>query len=293
MVRKRRGLILGVFSAKGGVGKTTTVANLGASLAQELEDRVLIVETNMSASNLGLHLGVLEQPVVMQDVAMGKVGVEEAISTTDYGLHFIPGSVSFQSDLGEIDLGGILDPLREEYDILLVDSAPGFAVEVTVGMRASDELLIIAQPRVPAIAGTLQTFRKARRMKIPIFGVVLNHVKDKRFELPVSEIKRTLGWPTMVEVPDDDAVPQSIHNGVPVVLDAPNSPAAREFRKLASAVLRHEKERRKVTPRRKEEREEELTPLMRRYEDETGRPALWSGEPTKQYRRWRRKQRRS
>ena len=50
---KRRGVIIGVFSAKGGVGKTTTVVNLGTALAQKLKNRVIIVETNMTASNLG------------------------------------------------------------------------------------------------------------------------------------------------------------------------------------------------------------------------------------------------
>ncbi len=286
MVRKREGLILGVYSAKGGVGKTTTVANLGAGLSQELEEKVIIVETNMTASNLGLHLGVLEPTVVIQDVAMGRVDVEESISTTDYGFHFIPGSVAFQGDIGEINFSGILDKLRKKYEIIIVDSAPGFGLEVTAGMKACDELIVISQPRVPAIAGTLQTLRRADAMNIPIFGVVLNHITGKDFEIPTSEIKRTLGWPNLFEIPDDDAVPMAIHDGEPVVLHSSNSPAAKGFRKLSGGLLEHLKERKKTDSI--EEREENLTPLMKEYEEETGKYAIWGGEVTDGYKKWRR-----
>jgi len=249
-MRVKRGLILGVFSAKGGVGKTTTVANLGAALAQKLRDSIIIVETNMTASNLGLHLGILDPPVVIQDVVFGRIKISEAISTTDYGLHIIPGSVAFTDELGSMDLSGILEELTKKYDIIILDSPPGFGLEVFAGMKACDELLICCQPRVPAIAGTLQTFRAADRLKIPVFGVVLSRVTGKRFEIPLSDIKRTLDWPTMAVIPEDDMVAESVTRGVPAVLHAPNSPASVEYRKLAQAVLSHMRARRRIAPRR-------------------------------------------
>ena len=250
-MRLKRGLVLGVFSAKGGVGKTTTVANLGAALAQKLKNRAIIVETNMTASNLGLHLGILDPPVVIQDVVFGKLKVSEAISITNYGLHIIPGSVAFTDEVGSIDFRGILDEIRKKYDIIILDSAPGFGLEVFASMKACDELLICCQPQVPAITGTLQTFRVVDHFKIPVFGVILNRVTRKRFEIPTSDIKRTLGWPTLIEIPEDDMVPESVTRGVPVVLNAPNSPAAIEYRKLAQAILVHLKARKRVAPRRK------------------------------------------
>jgi len=250
-MRKKRGLIMGVFSAKGGVGKTTTVVNVGVALAQKLKNRVVIVETNMTASNLGLHLGILDPPVVIQDIVFGKLKISEAISSTDYGLHIIPGSVAFTDELGSIDLRGILNELTKKYDMVILDSAPGFGLEVFAGMRACDELLICCQPRVPAIAGTLQTFRAADRFKIPVFGVALTRVTGKRFEIPTSNIKRTLGWPTMAIIPEDDRVAESVTRGVPVVLHAPNSQAAIEYRKLAQVILTHLKARKRIAPRRK------------------------------------------
>ncbi len=178
--------------------------------------------------------------------SFGKIKIDEAISATGYGLHVIPGSVAFTDEFGSIDPRGIVEGLRKKYDIILVDSAPGFGLEVFAGMKACDELLICCQPRVPAIAGTLQTFRAADRLKILVFGVVLNRVTKKRFEIPIADIKRTLGWPILAVIPDDDMVEEGVTRGVPVVLHAPNSPAAIEFRKLAQAVLTHLRARKRI-----------------------------------------------
>ncbi len=251
MVRTREGKVIGIFSAKGGVGKTTTVANLGAALAQKLKDRVVIVETNMTASNLGLHLGILDPPVVIQDVAFGRLKVDEAISTTKYGLHIVPGSPAFTEEVASLDLRGILEKLRSMYDIILIDSAPGFGSEVFASIKACDEVLVICRPRVPAIAGTLQTFRMIDRFKVQVLGVVLNMNTGKRYEIPIRDIRRTLGWTTLTVIPDDDAVPESVTRGIPVVLNAPNSPAGTEFRKLAGTILDHLKARKRVVPSRK------------------------------------------
>lgn len=249
-MRLRRGTVIGVFSAKGGVGKTTVVANLGSALAKKLKDRVCVVETNMTASNLGLHLNILDPPVAIQDIVFGKTKISDAITVLKSGLHVLPGSVAFTDELPSIDLKGFVDQLRRKYDVIILDSAPGFGVEVFAGLRACDELLVVCQPEVPAIAGTLQTFRAADRLKIPVFGVVLNRVTRKRYEIPLTEIKKTLGWPTISSIPEDSTVPESITKATPVVLESPDSPAAKEFKKLASAILTRIRTRRRVRVRR-------------------------------------------
>lgn len=248
---KRRGLIIGVFSAKGGVGKTTTVVNLGTAMAQKLKNRVIVVETNMTASNLGLYLGILDSPVIIQDVVLGKQKLEDAICTTDYGMHVIPGTPAFVGELGSVDIRGILEQLRKKYDVIILDSAPGFGPEVYASMKACDELVIVCQPQVPAIAGTLQTFRVASNYKLPIIGVVMNRVTGKRYEIPIPHVKKMLGWPVIGVVPEDDMVPESTTRALPLVVYSQNSPAAVEFRKIAQALLTHIRSRRRVSPRRK------------------------------------------
>ncbi len=253
-VRKRRGFVLGVFSAKGGVGKTTTVSNLGAAMAQRKKGKVLIMETNMTASNLGLYLGVVDPPVVVQDLVYGRVKPEEAIIKTPYGLHLLPGSVAYTDEVTAVDFSPLVENLRKKYEVILLDTAPGFAPEVTAAMRVCDSILVCCQPQVPAIAGTLQTLRMAERLKVPVMGCVLTRVTGKRWEIPTTEIRRTLGWPALAEIPEDEAVPESITRGTPVVLWAPRSPAAVGYLKLAGQLLsslRRRKTRRKGVRRRK------------------------------------------
>ena len=250
-MRLKRGITIGVFSAKGGVGKTTTVTNLGAALAQKLKNRVLLFEANMTASTLGLHLGVLGS-VSAQDVVFGRAKAEDAIVSLSYGLHVLPGSPVFSEELGVVDLRSIIDPLRARYDVTILDSSPGSGLEVLWALRASDMIIVVCRPEVPAIAGTLQTLRAAENLKIPVFGVALERVKGKRYEIPTPEIKRTLGWATIFEVPEDESIRESILRGIPLVIYKPNSPAAVAFRKLASAVLLHMEAGRRVDARRKE-----------------------------------------
>ena len=66
------GRTIGIISLKGGVGKTTTVANLGAVLAKEFNKKVLVIDANFSAPNLGLHLGIVEPKVTIQDVLLNR-----------------------------------------------------------------------------------------------------------------------------------------------------------------------------------------------------------------------------
>jgi len=231
--------VLGVFSAKGGVGKTTTVSNLGAALAQKKRGKVLIMETNMTASNLGLYLGVVDPPVVVQDLVYGRVRPEEAILKTPYGLHLLPGSVAYTDEVTAVDFSPLTEALRRKYEVIILDTAPGFAPEVTAAMRVCDSILVCCQPQVPAIAGTLQTLRMAERLKVPVLCCVLTRVTGRRWEIPLPEIRRTLGWPALAEIPEDEAVPESITRGTPVVLWAPRSPAAVGYLKLAEQLLSH------------------------------------------------------
>jgi len=104
-------------------------------------------------------------------------------------------------------------------------------------MKACEEMLVVTTPEIPTIASTLRTFRAAERHHVRVTGIVVNKVRGKRYEVPISEVRKTLGWPIMAVVPDDDKVRESLTAGVPVVRYSAKSPAAKEFVKLAERVL--------------------------------------------------------
>ncbi len=75
----KKGNIVGVISAKGGVGKTTIVANLGVALVSEFGKKVLAVDGNITAPNLGLYLDIVRPPVTLHDVLKNQISITQSI----------------------------------------------------------------------------------------------------------------------------------------------------------------------------------------------------------------------
>lgn len=236
-IKQKRARVLGIFSCKGGVGKTTTLANLSMCLSQMLKGNVLAVDANLSAPNLGLHFGELDPKVTIHDALMGDIPIEKAIINC-HGLDVLLGSIAFGEEIHLVDLRSLLEPLRNKYKIIIIDSAPGIGSEVVSAMKTCDEIIIVTNPEIPTVASTLKTFRAAERYKIPILGVVVNKMRGEPFELPVKDVKKALGWPIVAAVPEDRKVREATAAGVPVVIFDPKSQAALEFKRLSEFVVK-------------------------------------------------------
>ena len=237
-IKPKKARIIGIFSCKGGVGKTTTAVNLATLLNEKIGSDAIVVEANLTAPNIGLHLGIVDSPITMHDILAGRASIERAVSVSEGGLHFIPGFIGISEEIHLVDLKSVLEPLKKKYKYIILDSAPGLGPEVIAAVKASDELLMVTNPEVPTIATTpLRTFRAAQRYKTPITGVVVNMVRGKRYEVPISEVRKTLGWPIAAVVPEDEKVRESMTAGTPVLRYASRSPAAKKFRELGENLL--------------------------------------------------------
>jgi septum site-determining protein MinD len=234
---RRKGKIIGVVACKGGVGKTTVAVNLASFLMEKYGDKVILVETNLTAPNVGMHLGVIDPPVTIHDVLSGEATLARAIYTTGYGLKFIPGFIGVKEEVHFIDFRPLLEPLRKEYLFIILDTAPGLGAETIASIKASNELLVVTNPDIPTIATTLRTFRAAQRYRVPIAGVVVNKIMKKKYEVPLSEIKRTLTYPVVGAIPFDEKVMESLAAGVPVINYA-RCPASRKFREMGKNLLK-------------------------------------------------------
>ena len=118
--------VIGIISIKGGVGKTTTVTNLGAALSQ-IGKKVLLVDANYSAPNLGLHFGLVRpDSATIHDVLINKASIKHATYEHEAGFHFIPGAlVPRASDRIDIyRLKNRLKDIKDDYDFILIDSSP-------------------------------------------------------------------------------------------------------------------------------------------------------------------------
>lgn len=230
------GNIIGVVSIKGGVGKTTAVANLGAALSHEFGKKVLLVDANFSAPNLGLHLGIINPQYTLHDVLADKISIGKAIVQHEGGFHVLPASL-VPSKIDPFKLKKKLEPLRQFYDTILIDSSPTLNEEILATMLASDQLLVVTSPDYPTLSCTLHAIKVAKQRKTPIAGLILNHVRGKEFELTLDDVEKTAEVPVLAIVNDDIKILEALANTTPVTLHAPERDAVIEYKKLAAALV--------------------------------------------------------
>lgn len=227
--------VIGIFSGKGGVGKTTITANLGAALAHEFDKRALIIDSNVKTSHLGIHFGVYDEfPVTLREVLYNRVPPIYAIYLHPAsGLRLLPAPMKDDSVLRNI--GGIVSQLRRSYDLILIDCSPGLGSDVIIVAKAVDSAIIVTTPDLPAFTDALKTIDLMKRLRKDILGIVLNRVRNEKYELTVKEIEQTSGQQVIAIIHETTKVPESIANGSPLVMGS-NSRAAEEFKMLAAAI---------------------------------------------------------
>jgi septum site-determining protein MinD len=247
--------VFGVVALKGGVGKTTVVANLGAALSQEFNKRVLMVDANFSTPHLGLHLGLINPDYTLHNVLNDENKIYEAIYQHALGFHIIPGKLAPFS-INPVVLRDKIAPLRNIYDIILIDSSPSLNEEMFATMAASDELLVVSSPDYPTLSSTLYAINVAKRENTPIKGIIINKVRGKRFELSSRDISNASGVKVLAVLPDNVKVLSSLSKMIPVVNDSPRQDVSLAYKKLASSIINEPYKvsgLRKIIRRKKEE----------------------------------------
>jgi septum site-determining protein MinD len=231
------GTILGVVSAKGGVGKTTTVANLGVALAKEFKKSVLAVDGNITAPNLALYLEMIRPPVTIYDVLDKNIPITHAIFSHSSGLDVVPGSIRELDTINTDNLGYAIGTVSDQYDLVLLDSGPSVGDDVLSVLKASDELLIVTVPEFLIVATTYKTVNLARTLGKPIRGIILNKVRGKKYEMTKEEVEETVGLPVIGIIKEDSKIRESVNHGYSVVEQFPKSSASRQFKTLAASLV--------------------------------------------------------
>lgn len=225
---------IGIVSGKGGVGKTTLVANLACCLTG-LGYNTTVVDTNLTTPHLGLQLGVSLPPKTLHDVLRGDEDIFKVVYPHPLGFKFVPGSLSVDALSGvELErLPAAIESLSGVSDFLLIDSAPGLGREAVSALQASENILVITNPDLPSVVDALKSKAIAERLGKKVLGVVVNRVKKHPSELKKHEIESMLSYPVIAEIPEDENVPKSVAFRLPLVEFSPNSPAAVEMTKVA------------------------------------------------------------
>lgn len=249
--------VIGILSLKGGVGKTSVVASLGSAIG-DLNKKVLLVDGNFSAPNLGFHLNVVDPKITLHHVLNRKAHMKDAIHHAGK-VDMIPSSIFGEPQINPLKLRDVLSNVKRSYDIILIDSSPALNEETLAVMNASDELFVVTTPDYPTLSMTLKAIKIAKQRGIHINGLIINKVHNRNFELSSGDIEKTAEVPVLAVIPYDLNMLRALSNLVPSVDYRKNSEGSEEFRKLA-AVLVGEKQKQKglkgffrlVTPRRQD-----------------------------------------
>ncbi|MGN6634871.1 MAG: AAA family ATPase [Oryzihumus sp.] len=238
------GRVVTVFSAKGGVGKTTFSTNLGACLAST-GVRVLLIDLDLGFGDVAISLQLMHErsmsDVVAMSGALDEQGLASVVTRHESGLD----ALCAPSEPGDVDrisgatVSEVIRVARRMYDVVLIDTPPAFTEHVLVGFDASDLLVLIATLDIPALKNlrvtldTLDLLGNPRDSRV----VVLNR-SDAKVGLTHEDVVRTIKQPIAVSVPSSHSVPASVNRGVPIVLNEPKHPVSVAIRTLVDRHIR-------------------------------------------------------
>ncbi len=236
--------VIVVTSGKGGVGKTTSTAAIGAALAQG-GDKVVVVDFDVGLRNLDLVMGA-ERRVVFDliNVVQGDAKLSQALIRDKRveTLSLLPASQTRDKDAltGE-GVARIISELREKFDWIICDSPAGIERGASLAMHHADTAIIVTNPEVSSvrdsdrIIGLLdsKTERAERGERIDKHLLITRYdaARAARGEmLKIEDVLEILSIPLLGIVPENPEVLRASNMGAPVTLNAPLSPPARAYR---------------------------------------------------------------
>lgn len=227
-----------ITSGKGGVGKTTSAVNLGAAINYFGRD-ALVIDGNLTTPNVGIHLGSPEVPINLNHVLLKKAEAHEAVYEHESGLKILPSSLSLK-ELEKIrpeKLKTFKKRFSELADHIIVDSAAGLGDEAIAAIDLADEIIIVSNPEMPAIADALKLIRLAEQKKTPVKGVIMTRVRKNASEMQPEIVKEMLEVPVLGMVPEDLALQEALAQKDALIHTHPKSKASRAYKEIAANLI--------------------------------------------------------
>jgi septum site-determining protein MinD len=243
--------VLVVTSGKGGVGKTTTTASLGAALAQSGKN-VVIIDFDVGLRNLDLVMGA-ERRVVFDliNVVQGEAKLAQALirDRRIETLSLLAASQTRDKDALTIDgVERVIDELRQKFDWVICDSPAGIEKGATAAMHFADAAIVVTNPEVSSvrdsdrIIGLLdsKTAKAERGERIDKHLLLTRYdpIRAARGEmLKLEDVLEILSIPLLGIIPDSEEVLRASNVGAPVTLNNPTSAPARAYFDAAKRLM--------------------------------------------------------
>ena len=235
-----RGVLVTVFSAKGGCGKTTVATNLAAALADGGRREVCLVDLDLAFGDVAIALQLFPAHTIADAVPLAGSLDAQALASL-----LTPHSPGLTTLVAPVEPGhaesipaslvtAILELLKQNFDYVVVDTPPAFDDHVLAAFDQSDLVALMATLDIPALKNLKLTLETLELLNYPRerWRIVLNR-SDSKVGLALSEVEKTLKVPISLQVPSSRDVPASINRGVPIVLDDPKHPVSQAIKAFA------------------------------------------------------------
>jgi len=243
------GTVITITSGKGGVGKSTTTANIATALALRGK-KVVAVDFDIGLRNLDMILG-LENRIVYDvvDVMEGKCNLSQAIikDKRTQNLHFLPASqTKDKTVLDKQKVEKLINDLKEKFDYILIDSPAGIESGFEHSIYLADRALVVTTPEISAVRDADRVIgiidaksKKAQEGEEVQKHIIINRLKPELVEkgemLSVEDVLHILALPLIGVVPDDEDIVKSTNLGEPIVLNE-KSLVGEAFRRIARRI---------------------------------------------------------
>ncbi|KRE79685.1 AAA family ATPase [Arthrobacter sp. Soil763] len=236
-----KGLVIGVFSPKGGVGKTTIATNIAIGLGQVAPMGVVIVDLDLQfgdvASGLYLNPEHTVTDAVSASASQDSLVLKAFLTVHPSSIYALcaPRTPVEADDITPQQVSRLLEQLAEQFQYVVVDTAPGLPEVGLAAMEQCTDVVWVSGMDVPSIRGLRSGLEILRRLDLlPETRHVVLNMADAKSGLSVQDVEATIGAPVDVSIPRSKAVAYSTNRGIPVLQDGRRDPAVKGLRQLVT-----------------------------------------------------------
>ena len=220
------GVVYVVTSGKGGVGKTTTTANLGCGLAR-LGKQVVMLDTDIGLRNLDVVLG-LENRIVYDvvDVVQGRCRLKQALIKDKRfeNMYLLPAAqTKDKTAVSEVQMVELIEALKPQFDYILIDCPAGIEHGFQNAIAGADRAIVVTVPEVSAVRDADRIIGLLEAAGLTEPHLIINRIRTRMVQngdmMSVEDMLEILAVDLLGIVPDDDSIVTSTNRGEPAVLD--------------------------------------------------------------------------